>query len=164
MQSTNHPANRKWGGRRGSNPRRPESQSGALPAELRPPSCLLSTGGAPGRNRTCNRRLRRPVLYPVELRALTNQRITAPIVIFQADARVRANRIGSARGLYRTLRAIKAAIGPATQIPTFGPICGRLDSPRFSPRLAATAGNLSLAECRPRRCEAPLEHDQITPI
>ena len=24
--------------------------------------------GAPGRNRTCNRRLRRPVLYPVELR------------------------------------------------------------------------------------------------
>jgi hypothetical protein len=27
------------------------------------------TGGAPGRNRTCNRRLRRPVLYPVELRA-----------------------------------------------------------------------------------------------
>jgi hypothetical protein len=28
------------------------------------------TGGAPGRNRTCNRRLRRPVLYPVELRAL----------------------------------------------------------------------------------------------
>ena len=25
--------------------------------------------GAPGRNRTCNRRLRRPVLYPVELRA-----------------------------------------------------------------------------------------------
>src|SRR5690606_18461355 len=25
--------------------------------------------GAPGRNRTCNHRLRRPVLYPVELRA-----------------------------------------------------------------------------------------------
>lgn len=25
--------------------------------------------GAPGRNRTCNRRLRRPVLYPIELRA-----------------------------------------------------------------------------------------------
>ena len=38
-------------------------------------SCLLETNihriGAPGRNRTCNRRLRRPVLYPVELRALT---------------------------------------------------------------------------------------------
>jgi hypothetical protein len=28
----------RWGGRRDSNPRRPESQSGALPAELRPPS------------------------------------------------------------------------------------------------------------------------------
>ncbi len=27
----------KWGERRGSNPRQPESQSGALPAELRPP-------------------------------------------------------------------------------------------------------------------------------
>jgi antitoxin component HigA of HigAB toxin-antitoxin module len=25
--------------------------------------------GAPGRTRTCNRRLRRPMLYPVELRA-----------------------------------------------------------------------------------------------
>jgi hypothetical protein len=28
--------------------------------------------GAPGRTRTCNPRLRRPVLYPVELRALSN--------------------------------------------------------------------------------------------
>ncbi len=28
--------------------------------------------GVPGRNRTCNRRLRRPVLYPIELRALRN--------------------------------------------------------------------------------------------
>ena len=28
---------RKWGGRRDSNPRQPESQSGTLPAELRPP-------------------------------------------------------------------------------------------------------------------------------
>ena len=38
-------------------------------------SCWLETNihciGAPGRNRTCNRRLRRPVLYPVELRALS---------------------------------------------------------------------------------------------
>ena len=28
---------KKWGGRWGSNPRQPESQSGALPTELRPP-------------------------------------------------------------------------------------------------------------------------------
>ena len=28
----------KWGGRRGLNPRPPESQSGALPTELRPPN------------------------------------------------------------------------------------------------------------------------------
>jgi hypothetical protein len=56
---------RRWGGRRGSNPRQPESQSGTLPTELRPPSIV----GAPGRTRTCDHRLRRPVLYPAELRA-----------------------------------------------------------------------------------------------
>ncbi len=56
-----------WGGRWGSNPRQPESQSGALPTELRPPQYLL---GAPGTTRTCNPRLRRAMLYPVELRAL----------------------------------------------------------------------------------------------
>ena len=31
--------------------------------------CSADPNGAPDRNRTCNRRLRRPVLYPVELRA-----------------------------------------------------------------------------------------------
>ena len=77
---------KKWGGRWGSNPRPPESQSGALPTELRPPlfkrtyfTCFhqlrkflsgrhIQTG-APARTRTWNPRLRRPVLYPVELRA-----------------------------------------------------------------------------------------------
>ena len=33
-------------------------------------SNAITVTGAPDRNRTCNRRLRRPVLYPVELRAL----------------------------------------------------------------------------------------------
>ena len=87
-----HSREKRWGGRWGSNPRRPESQSGALPAELRPPlkpntapalasprpPCALHArrrmprpDGAPGRTRTCNHRLRRPVLYPVELRAQT---------------------------------------------------------------------------------------------
>ena len=61
----------KWGGRWGLNPRPPESQSGALPTELRPP---LHRTGAPGRTRTFNPRLRRPMLYPVELRAHTNHR------------------------------------------------------------------------------------------
>ena len=57
-----------WGDRWGSNPRQPESQSGALPAELRPP--LIETcSGVPDRNRTCNPQLRRLVLYPIELRA-----------------------------------------------------------------------------------------------
>ena len=63
----------KWGGRWGSNPRPPESQSGALPTELRPPQIPTTTqtkaDGAPDRNRTCNPQLRRLVLYPVELRA-----------------------------------------------------------------------------------------------
>jgi hypothetical protein len=61
------PAIPEWGGRWDSNPRRLESQSRTLPTELRPPYIVFT--GAPGRNRTCNRRLRRPVLYPVELRA-----------------------------------------------------------------------------------------------
>ena len=68
-----------WGGRWGLNPRPPESQSGALPTELRPPLKLslsprgtaLKTG-TPDRNRTCNPRLRRPMLYPIELRALNS--------------------------------------------------------------------------------------------
>jgi hypothetical protein len=38
-----HLYSKKWGGRWDSNPRRPESQSGALPTELRPPQCLYST-------------------------------------------------------------------------------------------------------------------------
>jgi hypothetical protein len=72
-----------WGGRWGSNPRPPESQSGALPTELRPPLHFTYST----RTRTCNPRLRRPVLYPVELRALhknwsgwrdSNSRPTAP--------------------------------------------------------------------------------------
>ncbi len=59
---------KEWGGRWDSNPRRPESQSGALPTELRPPASRYSNAcdhGAPGRIRTCNPRLRRPMLYPL---------------------------------------------------------------------------------------------------
>ncbi len=64
----------KWGGRWGLNPRPPESQSGALPTELRPPLFLSAAQlyhlhGAPGRTRTCNPQLRRLMLYPIELRA-----------------------------------------------------------------------------------------------
>ena len=59
-----------WGDRWGSNPRQLESQSRALPAELRPPlngqTLIL---GVPDWNRTSNPQLRRLVLYPVELRA-----------------------------------------------------------------------------------------------
>jgi hypothetical protein len=84
---------KKWGGRWDLNPRQPESQSGALPTELRPPlrccksiheNCTMmlvkfivhcqvlpDSHGAPGRIRTCDPRLRRPLLYPAELRART---------------------------------------------------------------------------------------------
>ena len=83
---------KKWGGRWDLNPRQPESQSGALPTELRPPQGVFAiytlyfssvntkiqpcyqdlpdSHGAPGRIRTCDPRLRRPLLYPAELRAL----------------------------------------------------------------------------------------------
>ena len=72
---TKQPGIIKWGERWGSNPRPPESQSGALPTELRSPLLLfyhlaLIFNGAPGRTRTCNPQLRRLMLYPVELRAL----------------------------------------------------------------------------------------------
>ena len=36
-----YPQNKKWGGRRDSNPRQPEPQSGALPTELHPPKYLI---------------------------------------------------------------------------------------------------------------------------
>ena len=43
--STNSTTSAKWGGRWDLNPRQPESQSGALPTELRPPfaNCKLSS-------------------------------------------------------------------------------------------------------------------------
>jgi hypothetical protein len=58
-------ATKKWGGRWDSNPRRPGSQPGALPTELRPPRYNYSNqssrqNGAPGRTRTCNPRLSLP--------------------------------------------------------------------------------------------------------
>ena len=65
-----------WGERWDSNPRQPGSQPGALPTELRPPyfndsiNKLNPVAGTPGRIRTCYPRLRRPMLYPDELRAL----------------------------------------------------------------------------------------------
>ena len=58
------PTNNLWGGRQVSNLLPPEPQSGALPIELRPPY-----SGAPGETRTPDTRLRRPLLYPAELRA-----------------------------------------------------------------------------------------------
>ncbi len=62
--------------------------------------------GAPGRNRTCNRRLRRPVLYPVELRAPNPRKNKAPSVfpgrisdLRRTESEVRADYIASFHGL-----------------------------------------------------------------
>ena len=79
--TASHCIGRGWGGRRDSNPRQLESQSRTLPTELRPPLILLKPArknrfGAPGETRTHNPRLRRPVLYPVELRAPADSRHT----------------------------------------------------------------------------------------
>ena len=65
----------RWGGRWDSNPQQPESQSGTLPLSYghhRRTSKRLC--GLPGGTRTHNPRLRRLVLYPVELRAAPEQR------------------------------------------------------------------------------------------
>ena len=87
-----HVVRKKWGGRWGLNPRPLESQSRALPTELRPPrfttfpdsnyiyypfslACLLGQyNGASGRIRTCDHPLRRRVLYPAELRTLVESK------------------------------------------------------------------------------------------
>jgi hypothetical protein len=65
------PIPRQWGGIRGSNPRHPEPQSGALPTELIPPYNAWSPfdAGAPGGTRTPGLLLRRQLLYPAELLA-----------------------------------------------------------------------------------------------
>ena len=57
-----------------------------------------SLPGAPGRNRTCNHRLRRPVLYPVELRAPARMIPAAPVRI-HAEGRSGMARPGRGRGI-----------------------------------------------------------------
>ena len=56
---------KKWGEWRGSNPRQPESQSGALPTELRPPYGwkINDLIGAPGRIRTFDLLIKSQLLY-----------------------------------------------------------------------------------------------------
>ena len=89
------------------NPRPQESQSCALPTELRPPLNLCTNrpaahaatsqcdhqprSGAPGRIRTCYPRLRRPMLYPNELRALCRTALLACRAICPSCRAVNAN-------------------------------------------------------------------------
>ena len=153
-----------WGGRWDSNPRRPGSQPGALPTELRPPLRICdavpfaamgrsysirivavgagfsrewenawrtyhpsTTGavpivpaGAPGRIRTCNRRLRRPMLYPIELRAQRSGQPTSRIG--------RGRRIRTADPLLPKQMRYQTAPCPAVAIPSAQ--AGRNDSRR----------------------------------
>src|SRR5258706_210974 len=62
------PGSKKGGGGGASPPRWEKSHAGSTPPGCRRPRGA-SRGGAPGRTRSGTRRLRRPVLYPVELRA-----------------------------------------------------------------------------------------------
>jgi hypothetical protein len=105
------------------------------------------TGGAPGRNRTCNRRLRRPVLYPVELRApykstsysakrnLSGRR-SGPQ---QTESEVRADYIGVSQQLKR--RIISRPYRPGTAA------LQRLipDSARGSPQFSTASFSLASA-------------------
>ncbi len=98
-----------WGGKWDSNPRQPESQSGTLPTELFPPSNF----GPPDRIRTCDPRLRRPMLYPTELRAVRLDRrrigrgegIRTPDILLPKQARYQTtlHPALSARGNYAIL-------------------------------------------------------------
>ena len=56
-------------------------------------SYLNSPVGAPGRTRTCNPRLRRPMLYPVELRALQERELD------YKTRSVQSNQTGRGRGI-----------------------------------------------------------------
>ncbi len=56
--------------------------------------------GAPGRTRTCNRRIRSPVLYPVELRARDAvSTVTASTVYGAGREIIRASAASDERGL-----------------------------------------------------------------
>ena len=69
---TGKPVNKKWSGRRGSNPLPPPWQGGALPDELHSQiRCGDSTtGGAQGRNRTSDTRIFSPLLYQLSYRGI----------------------------------------------------------------------------------------------
>ena len=68
-------SDKKWSGRRGSNPLPPPWQGGALPDELRPHMTAQSPDwtvvGASGRNRTNDTRIFSPLLYQLSYRGVS---------------------------------------------------------------------------------------------
>lgn len=162
------------GERRGSNPQPQEPQSCALPIELRPPELhcfyfdfstvsttfplsrvlLLLGFSTPGGNRTPDLRLRRPLLYPTELRerdAVPNH--GARPAATREGARPHGRRGPPTRNPHRRLHRPGTAVAhlPAESA------SGRVDPPRAAqralrepPRAApATAGGPPIPRARP---------------
>ena len=75
-------------------------------------TCANSNTGAPGRTRTCDPRLRRPVLYPAELRAL------GAIVAGARGNRAALARTGKAEATMTSRRCSTLATGAATRVAT----------------------------------------------
>ena len=170
----------KWGGRWGSNPRPPESQSGALPAELRPPlisfqaapvpqepcarpthnafghstkSCpVWSVIGAPGRTRTCNPQLRRLMLYPLSYgRSFSGTTRYTSSEGARFQIVGRGGRIRTADPLLPKQLRYQAALHPECQCPQFNSNKSR---PRHEGPVSQKRSRIILAPsiiCQPNR-------------
>ncbi len=123
--------------------------------------------GAPGRTRTCNPRLRRPMLYPVELRA---HRCRPPVRVPAARKFGRGRRIRTADPLLPKQMRYQTAPCPAS-LPRLAPAAAP------HPALASSDENANSTEAHTRRqfpdssccccgCvrqSAPLRHPETTP-
>ena len=121
----------------------------------RPGSLLVqppcpTAGGAPGRIRTCNRRLRRPVLYPVELRARQGSRCGSRIINRPLPAE---SRWSGQRDLNPRPSAPKADALPDCAMPRQGtdPAPGQGSTPASGPH---GTGNLTV-HARGRQTGSP---------
>ena len=149
---------------------KPNRQNTTRPAPVRTPrsrfGCTIPDGdrstGAPDRTRTCNRRLRRPMLYPVELRAhlrMDCREKTDPQVIALNHPPATASQGGRGRGI-RTPDTLlpkqvryQAALYPAALDPPTRKLPRRKGAEilRTAPR---PVNPKRLRAGKPRRCDA----------